>query len=261
VTVVLGLRCAEGLVLATDSQATAQMPGGVPVRMDAPKIDRVGNSIIFGGTGSEGVGQRVKAVLDQQASKMGKNSTRAQIGQLIHSLVNPLQVQARQAFVQMPGAEIDAWGGIFCGLASDGLFLMEIDVAGGWQFHDNQPFTATGSGHAFAHLAVSSVRHHRVDEQGLETAKAIAYRAIENVCLASAYGVGLPVQMAIATESEVRKLDDEELDELGEFVNLWKRREVETLGELAPTTASQSGPARGDEEGRDPGEPGLEKPA
>lgn len=235
-TVVLALRCADGLVLATDSQAIARMPGGIPVRMDTTKIVQVGDFIVFAGTGSVGLGQRIKQELDNNLKNLSKKLPRQTLATEIHRLVNPIQKAAQTSFVEAPGTEMDVWGGLFCGLASDGPYLMEIDLNGGWQFHDQPPFASTGSGHAFAHLAISSVIHHDVVNQPLVIAQLLAYRTIENVCLASAFGVHLPVQMAVLTRDGITMSSKEVIEELNETVNLWKIQEKETLGALAPST-------------------------
>lgn len=233
-TVVLGLRCADGLILATDSQGTASMPGGYPVRIRTPKIHQVGESLLFAGTGSQGIGQRVEAALRNNLTKLNKKQPRAKLGVEIFRIVNPLQKEAEASYVQVPQASMPVWGGIFCGQSSEGPYLLEIDLNGTWQFHDTQPFTATGSGHAFAHLAISSVLHYEVEKQPLQIAQMLAYRAIENVCLASAFGVNVPVQMGVLADDEITILDDGQLKALEDSVNLWKRKEVETLGGLAP---------------------------
>jgi hypothetical protein len=175
---------------------------------------------------------------------------------LAYGIVNPIQHTSFNSWVKVPQTDPEIWAGIFCGWSTDGPFIAECDINGGWQFHDNPPFASAGSGHAFAHLAVSSVLHFDVANQDLERAKAIAYRAIENVCLASAFGVGLPVQLGVVTDEGIKQLDDTELDELKELVNLWKAQEVETLGKLAPGGGAEgAGVATG-------GEPaGLEEPA
>lgn len=251
-TVVLALRCTEGLVLATDSQATSQLPGNVPVKLHATKIDRLGKHVLFGGTGSQGCGQRVKAALDPHASKMSPTKTKSETANLIHGLANEEQKKSMSSFVNYgAGAQAETWGGIFCGWSKDGPWIMEIDLNGSWQFAD--PFAATGSGYAFAHLALGTVQHYDVANQPLDAAKAIAYRAIETTCLVSAFGVGLPVQMGVVLEDGARLLNSTEIDELKESVNLWKAQEKETLGALAPTAEGESS---ADE---DAGE-GLEKP-
>ncbi len=114
---------------------------------------------------------------------------------------------------------------------------MEVDLNGGWQFHD--PFAATGSGYAFAHLALGSIKHYDPPTQPLDAAKAIAYRAIEMTCEVSAFGVGLPVQLGVVLPDGAKLLSPAELDEAKELVNLWKAKEIDTLGEVAPRAATE----------------------
>jgi hypothetical protein len=153
--------------------------------------------------------------------------TRLGIG--IHTCANTIQKESRNAYVQYtPQAQVEAWGGIFCGIASDGLFIQEVDLNGGWQFHPD--FAATGSGYDFALLAASSVKHHNVGMKSLDHAKVLAYRAIEMTCNASAFGVGLPVQMGVVTDEGASILDEGEIKGLEESVNLWKKAEVDALG-------------------------------
>lgn len=70
-----------------------------------------------------------------------------------------------------------------------------------------------------------------------EAAKALAYRAVENTCTSAAHGVGLPVQMAVVTADGVELVSDgdESHTNVKDTVDLWKAKEVEVLGELAPT--------------------------
>jgi proteasome beta subunit len=233
VTVILGLRCAEGLVIASDSQGTSMLPGNVPVKLDTEKVQKLGKHVLWAGTGAEGCSQRVKEALEPHAAKFGINQTKANTATAIHSHANTVQRASREAFVEyQKGADAEAWGGIFCGWSKDGPWIAEIDPNGGWQFHE--PFAATGSGYAFAHLAIGSIRHYEPRTQTLEAAKAIAYRAIETTCDVSAFGVGMPVQLGVVLRDGAKLLTASELDETKELVNLWKAKEVDTLGEVAP---------------------------
>lgn len=243
-TVILAVRCFEGLVLASDSQATAQAAGGTPVRFDAPKIDKLGKHILFAGTGAQGCSQRVKAALDPHAAKFSLSKPKGETASSIHGLANTVQKESYGAFVQYAKeAQPEAWGGIFCGWAKDGPWIMEIDLNGGWQFHD--PVAATGSGYAFAYLAIAHVQHYDVGNQPLNIAQAIAYRAIETTCTVSAFGVGLPVQMGVVLAKGASQLGAEEIDGIKDSVNLWKEQEQDSLGVLAggqvPSDEAQEG--------------------
>jgi hypothetical protein len=72
-------------------------------------------------------------------------------------------------------------------------------------------------------------------------------------CNASAFGVGLPVQMGIVTEEGASILGEEEIKNLEETVNLWKKAEVDALGVAL-------GGAGGEEEVVDEDDPGLDAP-
>ncbi len=152
--------------------------------------------------------------------------------------VNPLQKEVKDEWVGLPDTQPSAWGGIFCGWSNAGPWIFEIDVGGASQFLD--PIGSTGSGYALAHVALAGVAHYEVARQSLEGAKAIAYRAIESTCRVSAYGVGMPVQLAVVTEAGVLEFydGDQAHAELSDLVDLWKAKEAETLGQLAPMTTA-----------------------
>jgi 20S proteasome alpha/beta subunit len=237
VTVVVAVKCPAGVVLATDSQATTAMPGGMPMKLPTKKIARLGKHVAYAGTGGQGAGQRVHAALQDHAAKMNKVKDREDTAALIRQIVNPIQQQVHSEWVQLPNSQPESWGAIFCGWGKEGPWIFEIDPSGPSQFQS--PFASTGSGHAVAHAALISVAHFDLGHQSLDGAKALAYRAIESTCVSSAFGVGLPVQLAIVTEEGVEELADgeEAHTELMELVDLWKAKEVETLGGLAPASA------------------------
>ncbi len=175
-TVVVAVRCPEGVVLATDSQGTTQMPGGMPMKLPAKKIARLGKHLVYGGTGGQGAGQRIHADLDAHATKMGLSKPASETAALIRGIVNPIQQQIRKEWVELPNTQPEVWGGIFCGWGKEGPWIFEIDLSGPSQFQD--PFAATGSGHPLAHTALISVAHFDVGHQPLERVKALVYRAI-----------------------------------------------------------------------------------
>jgi 20S proteasome alpha/beta subunit len=254
-TVILALRSADGLVIATDSQATQQMPGSTPVKSAAVKLVRHGSHMIWAGTGAQGCNQRVELLLSKNHEMVGPENGRYAIGSAIHQCGNEVQKASHDSFVPYSAqASVEAWGGIFCGSAADGLFIAEVDPNGGWQFHPE--VAATGSGYAFAFLAAASVKHHNVSGKSLDHAKALAYRAIELTCDTAAFGVGLPVQMGVVTEDGAEILSDAEITGLKETVNLWKQAEVDALGS---TLAGGAGPGDTSGAGEDD-DPGLDAP-
>jgi proteasome beta subunit len=155
VTVIVGVRCADGVILATDSQGTSHFPGNIPVKLVSKKIEHLGKHLVYGGTGGVGAGQRMHAALIPHAAKMGIGRTATDIADTIRGLVNPAPQQIRSEWVQLPNTSPEEWGAIFCGWAKDRPWILEIAPSGITQFHD--PFAAMGSGHPFAHTVLLSV--------------------------------------------------------------------------------------------------------
>jgi 20S proteasome alpha/beta subunit len=237
VSVVLGLRGSGGLVLATDSQGTSAI-GNMFLRSNIAKVRLLGDHIAYASVGSQGLAQRIGHALDEQARLTAQRS-REDAADIILRIANPLQQQAVERYVPVPHAQPEEWGAIFCGWSPDGPWLLEVGSGGGHEFHER--FAATGSVGPFAHLALVSVRHYDIVNQSVEAAQAVAFRAIENACAASASGVNLPVQMAVVTGEGAHVVDDRELTTIEDLVNILKEREVDMLGELAPVAA---GPRR-----------------
>jgi len=254
VTVILALKSAEGLVLATDSQATQQMPGNAPVKIDAVKLVKHEDHILWAGTGAQGCNQRVDLLLTQNSEMLKEEKDKHAIGSAIHQCGNAVQKASQESFVPYSAhAQAESWGGIFCGSSTDGLFIVEVDASGGWQFHPE--VAATGSGFPFAFLAAGSVKHHNVASKSLDHAKALAYRAIEMTCNTAAFGVGLPVQLGVVTDDGAEILSEAEITGLKDTVNLWKQAEVEALGS---TLAGDQGTDGGG--GQEEDDPGLDAP-
>lgn len=259
-TIVVGVRCGEGAVLATDSQATAQLIGNIPIKFPTPKVYLLGDHIAYGATGDVGLIQRIQATFEEQlVPNLQPDIPKEQVGGMIVGLSNQWQKLSLAQWIQIPGSQPAQWGAIFCGWTNDEPWLFEVDLNGSSLHHS--VIAATGSGYPLAHAALLAANHYRIEGQSLEAVKAIAYRAIENVCEASAYGVSGPVQMAVVTADGVEQLNrgDEGHTKLCDLVDLWKTREVETLGGLAPAGAFDSEPTAADSDAEN--EPSIEPPA
>ena len=219
------------------------IPGSPPMKKDAKKIEILGKHVAYGGTGGQGAGQRIHDALTSHAAKMGVNKPSTDVTDVIRRIVNPIQLEVHSEWVQLPGTQPESWGALFCGWSSDGPWIYEVDPSGKFQFHD--PYATTGSGFAVSRAALVSVEHFRFEEQSVDQAKVVAYRAVENTCNSSAFGVGMPVQMAVVIESGVELLNDgdEIHEEFKVSVDLWRAQEAEIFGKLAPTPPSAETPA------------------
>lgn len=237
-TVILAVKCPGGAVIAADSQATVQEPQNLVMRIPTTKIFLLGSHLAYAGTGSVGLGQRINENLDGKTAELGRARNRRESAGVIFKVVNPIQKAAVSEAVGLVGGQVATWAGLFCGCDSSGAWIYEIDANGESQFHDL--FVSKGSAYAVAHAAMVGVSHYDLATSSLESVKAIAYRAIESTCLSSGYGVELPVQLAVVTTSGIHLIlsGSDEHKEIETFVNLWKSKEVETLGQLAPKTST-----------------------
>jgi hypothetical protein len=98
-----------------------------------------------------------------------------------------------------------------------------------WELQIDDQLIAIGSGHAFAAVTRSLMKHYLEGGLTLEQAKVISYRTIETVCDVSSYGVSVPVQMATVDAIGSRVLDRDEVAAVGISVDRWKQLERDTL--------------------------------
>jgi 20S proteasome alpha/beta subunit len=68
-TVLVGVRCSDGVVIGTDSSATSAYGRNHLMRMRTDKIRIVCNRVILAGTGQVGFGQRFESILEEQTAK------------------------------------------------------------------------------------------------------------------------------------------------------------------------------------------------
>ena len=248
-TIVMALRHSEGFVLASDSQAT-QFANGQFVKLDSGDklhlLDRIG----WGASGHEGSIQQIKAALDSKAStiyKEFKNSNNEKGAQMLHSVLLPVQHALSKRYIKEAdpqGGEAPLFTAIFCGYGKDGPFLMECNKSGGWQFH-TRPFFAVGSADVFALYAMTSVLHYRVESLTEKQALALAYRTVSSAIETAAFGIGGDVQLLKVTKETAVRLQKPELEAIKDTVNIWKEKEVETLGSLALSSIAAQPQAEG----------------
>ncbi len=229
-TVVLAVRCSEGVVLASDGQVTADT-AGQPTKAPARKLFDVGCRLAWGAAGSAGLQQTLQAEL---AALNGQGADAEQLRQRLASIVIPIQQQALARYVPHPGTEPPDLAVIFCWCDGDGPRILEIPRTGSdHQFHERH--CAIGSGDIFARFAMASVAHLNTNELTLEQAKMVAFKAIADSIEVAAVFLGPPIQLYVADEGGTRPVPAEEVaTALADSVDVWKAHQRETLGALAP---------------------------
>lgn len=235
-TLVLALACADGVILASDSQSTIGTTGQ-SLKGVSDKLYCTWSNVAWGGSGDIGVMQRVdhalRAKFPQPDLFTKKNAHE------IRTMISPVVGEAvREIFggiLQLSGQSAPVTAYLFAGSATDRSFIVEIGIDLHDQDHIATGYSAIGSGDIFPYFALVGLRHFNVRNHDLSGASLIAYRIVEDACNAAASGLGLPVQMvevkkpAGGGEVRSRALSNDELQMLSDKVTEWKELESETL--------------------------------
>lgn len=246
-TLILALRYASGTLLAADSQATSQASGQF-TKQEVEKLFTWNGTIGWGASGAVGLTQRLKIKLDgdDKTPKVFANETEEKGAERLLTIVNPLQKEGVKEFVKdaaPPGSTMSVPQNIACLFVGaphkKKPFILEIAANGVRQFHP-VAYAAIGSGDVFALHAIRSVAHYEIQSLTRQQATALAYRTIDNAINTAAFGLGSPVQMVVVEDGAAKQLAKNELEAVRDMVDVWKQKELETLGSLSPISQGAS---------------------
>jgi proteasome beta subunit len=230
VTLVLALRCRDGVVLASDSQATTDA-AGQPTRQPVRKLFAVGDRIAWGAAGSVGLQQALEEALAERGDALlAADDPRA----LIVDAVVPIQQRALRDYVPHPGTQAPDLACVFCWCGDRGApRIFSVPRTGSdHQLHDRH--AAVGTGDIFADFAMASIAHLDTAGLDLERAKMVALKAISDAIDVAAVYLGPPVQMIAVTAGGAREVPRAEIDgRLADSVDAWKLSQRDLLGPLA----------------------------
>ena len=236
-TLILALRCQDAVVMAADSQAT-ESQGGNPaagVRHDVEKIWQLGPNVLWGGSGSGGVIQDVKAALDEWAATNAPRfagQPRRLKGDLV-GVVRPIVKAAYDGYVHIPGRPPSppVTSFLFAGRTDDFRWILEIDENGGGELKTGD-FAAIGSAYHFANVAAAMVSKYSASTHGYVHGQLLALRILDTAVTATAFGVGGALRLALVGPDGTKVLDNAEVDQLRDQVDAWREAEAATLEEL-----------------------------
>lgn len=230
-TLVLAIRCREGVVLASDGQATTDA-AGQPTRLAVQKLFDLRGRIAWGAAGSVGLQQALaERLADEAENVLAHPDPRPALA----DAVIPIQQRALRDFVPHPGAQPPDLACVFCWLDAAGTpRIFSVPRTGSdHQLHEGH--AAVGTGDIFADFAMVSIAHLGTPSLTLEQAKMVALKAIDDAISVAAVYLGPPIQMSVITAAGVRTVPRGEIEgALSDSVDAWKARQRETLGPLAP---------------------------
>lgn len=226
-TIAIGMVCADGVLVASDSMGSAGMIARQVKKVHA--FDR--QPVIWVRAGSEFVTQRIHAVMDSHDLAGNEWSLRDLSDEVAASVRDAYAVPlapptSAEPFDHSSELILLSWTEqpTMLHVPAD---LATIDCT-------DRAFVAIGSGHDAASAVGATLIHYsgEADRIALSKGCLIAYRLVSAVCQVSSWGVSPPVQMAVADAQGARVLSQVELDELDLGVERWLASERETfLGE------------------------------
>ena len=157
VTVVLALRCADGLVMASDSQITDPVRG---VSYPAQKLHALGKHAAWGGSGSRAVLYDLERIFDAEADAIVEAPD---VGHALQQRVLPVLEHHYKNFISdVPGGKPGATPSTYvlaAGYAAGQPFIVDVDPHGLIGHHEETGFQAVGSGSPMAQQAYALLAH------------------------------------------------------------------------------------------------------
>jgi proteasome beta subunit len=231
-TLVLAVRCAEGVVLGADSQSTDISGGNIvfSTRKTVQKLKRLTDHIAWGATGNEGLTQRFEYSLRGLDPAPLGGSIEDIRGTLAESQRSLQRTAIGEVVQGLPASQVFTVSPLFAGYTDGRPWILEVTAGGEDTVYDD--YYAVGSGGPFAQAAMVSVAHYDVRNQNLDAAKVIVWRAIDGCIRTSAFGLGHPIAMCTVTAGGVEMLSRDDVRGVEDSVNAWKSAERDALGDL-----------------------------
>lgn len=228
-TVVLAVRCKDGLVIGADSQITEKDRG---MTFPAQKLHPLGDHAAWGGSGARGVLGELAADLEAKAEQIIASED---VGKEIQACALPIFRHHYDNFIEdVPGMEDGGTPSAYvlaAGYSGETPWIVEINPTGLIGRYEDVGFHAIGSGAPMAQQAGALLAHFRVVERPVRYGVLAIVRVLEALSLTSP-SVGGPLDVARITPEGAYHLDDDEINEVKQEVERWEDREREVLDTL-----------------------------
>jgi 20S proteasome alpha/beta subunit len=225
-TIVIALSCSDGVIMASDSQATEMTAG---VRWNVPKVFQLSDRAVWGGTGDTQTISEIDRAL--QGVRPGIEGG-ADLTQLLPAVIRPVLARRYANFIQAPNTQLvtPATGTLACGYDSTrGGWIVEVDHNCVSSSYGDRGFHAVGSAAGFALLGNTLLAHFRPAERPLSRGRLIAYRVIAAAIETSMSGVGGDIQMWYVDVGGVHQVGEGDLAEIKNLVGGWQDEEGKLL--------------------------------
>jgi len=229
VTVVLALRCADGIVLASDSQITDPARG---VSYPAQKLHPLGGNAAWGGSGSRAVLYDIEQLLNAEPDAVVEAQD---VGRALQARVLPIFKHHYANFIDdvpetKPGATPATYV-LAAGYAGNEPFIVDIDPHGLIGHHEETGFQAVGSGAPMAQQAYALLASFQTSQRGVDYGVAAALRVLEALDVSSPT-VGGPMDICRITPEGAHHLSEDEIEKVRAQITRWRELERRAVDEL-----------------------------
>lgn len=235
-TLIVGIRCTDGVVMAADGAATYGSLGRRTIRQSTRKLEVVRDSIVVGVSGPVGLGQLITESIGE-LSTGGFFSPRRSPEDVMRKLREELweDVGTALEYAQVAGGVIGNSAAdsaishtlVACWLGQ-GPTLIQLDQqCAPEKASDDLPFVAIGSGQSIADPFLAFLKRHFWPDDTQPTladGKFVACWTLEHAIKTAPGGISYPYEVAVvggasAQEATARKLAREELYEFQQHVS------------------------------------------
>ena len=237
-TLVVALNCKDGIVMASDGQATVSSAGG-PVRTPIQKIFKINNHVLYGASGSVGTIQRSLAVIKSLSSKLEREWDYEVMEEVRKTLfgVYKNEVDRHRAFYKdTPQEDINnapISDVLLCSLTKKQKMLWHIAPDCSDELLQDIGYACTGVGDVFAYTLL---KNFNVKDNNVSEGKLIACRIIKEAIEIGAYGLGEPIDIWIIQHKKgrmvIKQLAQEEIMALSDSHLTWKNMEREVFKKI-----------------------------
>ncbi|MGE2720313.1 proteasome protein [Mycolicibacterium celeriflavum] len=228
-TVVLAIRCADGIVVASDSQITDPERG---LSYPAQKLHPLGKHAAWGGSGSRAVLYDLEQIFDNEPDSIVEAPD---IGHALQGRVLPVLKHHYENFIDdvpagKPGATPASYV-LAAGYTNGKPFIVDLDPHGLIGRYEEIGFHAVGSGSPMAQQAHALLAHFGMAERGVDYGVVAALRVLDALD-ASSPSVGGPMDICRITQEGARHYDEEAVAEVRQTVQRWAELEQRALDDL-----------------------------
>ena len=228
-TVVLSIVCADGLVMAADSQITDSARG---MSYPGQKLHPLGDHAAWGGSGARSVLLDLEKIFSAspQAILEGEDVAR----EIQERVIPVLRHHYENFIVEVPGEETAGTPSAYVlagGYVGDEPFVIEVNPNGMVSHYEDVGFHAIGSGAAMAQQAGALLSHFDMTEREVDYGVAAAVRTLDALARTSP-SVGDEIDVCRITPEGAHQLSARELTKVRKLVARWAEAEQQALDRL-----------------------------